>query len=207
MEEFTGLILICLILFGIYRLINWLFNLLSPDSPDIEVSPYRHTRKKNMMTRVHQSRYKYTRKKYIMTQAESHLFRRLESIAGSKYYIFPQIHLSSILDHQVYGQDWRAALARIQRKSVDFVLVNKQTLTTSYAIELDDKTHDATARITRDDFVDEIFSDANVTLVRFRNITRMSDQDITQKLQESSLQTLNDRPEITQPQAKLNHSR
>lgn len=125
------------------------------------------------------SSYRYTRKNYIMTRAEFDLFRRLEHIAGAKYYIFPQIHLSSLLNHAVNGQDWRAALAKIQRKSVDFVLVNRKTMMTSYAIELDDKTHDSSApRITRDELVNEIFLDAGIPLVRLRNVHDMNDEDI-----------------------------
>lgn len=126
------------------------------------------------------SHYRYVRKNYIMTRAESELFHRLEHIAGAKYYIFPQIHLSSLLNHAVNGQDWRAALAKIQRKSVDFVLVNRETMMTSYAIELDDRTHDTSAsRITRDKLVDEIFLDTGIPLVRLRNVQNMSDEDIS----------------------------
>lgn len=129
------------------------------------------------------SPYRYIRKNYVMTRAESDMFRRLEHIAGEKYYVFPQIHLSSLLNHAVNGQDWRAALAKIQRKSVDFVLVNRETMVTSYAIELDDKTHDSSAsRIARDELVNEIFLDAGIPLVRLRNVRDMSDEGIVSAL-------------------------
>ncbi len=125
------------------------------------------------------SLYKYERKNFIMTKAEAALFRRLERVVGSKYYIFPQIHLSSLLSHEVKnGQDWRAALSKIQRKSVDFVLVNKESLITSFAIELDDRTHDISTRVNRDDFVNEIFRSARIPLVRLRNPSAMTDTDI-----------------------------
>ncbi len=100
-----------------------------------------------------EQKYHYARRNYIMTAAERELFRRLEVICGSRYYIFPQIHLSSLLNHTVYRQDWRAALSAIQRKSVDFVLADKTTLETKYAVELDDSTHDTPERQIRDDKV------------------------------------------------------
>ena len=137
------------------------------------------------------SPYSYTRKNYIMTRAESDMFRRLERIAGAKYYVFPQIHLSSLLNHAINGQDWRAALAKIQRKSVDFVLVNRETMMTSYVIELDDKTHDTSAaRIVRDNLVDEIFLDAGVPLVRLRNVHEMSDEDIIDTLPSTAIDSV-----------------
>ena len=159
--EYVVLIFICVVVLCVYALIK-LKKPLNTQEGSSKLSPYR-----------------YTRKNYIMTRAESELFRRLENIAGTKYYVFPQIHLSSLLSHAVNGQDWRAALAKIQRKSVDFVLVNRETMITSYAIELDDRTHDTSAsRIARDKLVDEIFLDAGIPLIRLRNIQDMSDEDI-----------------------------
>jgi hypothetical protein len=130
------------------------------------------------------SPYNYKRKEYIMTMPEAKLFRRLESIASDKYYIFPQVHLSSLLNHEVKnGQNWRAALAKIQRKSVDFVLVDRDTLQTAYAVELDDRSHDISdLRRERDDLVNEIFFDSGVALVRLRNLESMSDEQIISKL-------------------------
>lgn len=127
--------------------------------------------------------YRYRKKPYIMTRAESELFRRLEKIAGEKYYVFPQAHLSSLLDHAVKGQDWRAALSKIQRKSVDFALVDKQTLVTTYAIELDDRTHDSVhGRIDRDIFVNGTFESAGLPLVRIRDVGAMTDNEIIEAI-------------------------
>lgn len=130
------------------------------------------------------SNYQYDRKKYIMTYSESELFRRLDTIFGMKYHVFPQVHLSSLLNHEVRnGQDWRAALSKIQRKSVDFVLVDKNTLVTACAIELDDRSHDIEwSRVNRDELVNEIFEDSGVPLVRFRFVKSLSDEDIRNKI-------------------------
>lgn len=126
--------------------------------------------------------YVYTKKKSVMTPSELQCFRRLQSIVNDRYYVFPQVHVSSLLDHTVAKQNWRAALAKIQRKSVDFVLADKDTLETWYAIELDDATHDRPTRMKRDDFINEIFYAAKLPLVRLRDIQNMTDEEIIQKL-------------------------
>lgn len=122
--------------------------------------------------------YNYRRKDQLMTNYEAKFFRRLEKVAGDRYYIFPQVHLSSILDHKVKGQDWRAALSTIQRKSVDYVLCSREDLRITYAIELDDSSHDQDERVDRDRTVERILADSGVVLVRFRNSNEMSDEEI-----------------------------
>lgn len=125
-------------------------------------------------------KYNYTAKDYLMTRNEASLFRNLETRIGHLYYIFPQVHLDDILNHKQKGQNWAGALSYIQRKSVDFVLVDKNTLVTKAAIELDDSTHDSTERKTRDDVVNTLFQRAGIKLVRGRS----HDEIINKILQE-----------------------
>jgi hypothetical protein len=98
-----------------------------------------------------------------------------------RYYIFPQVHLSAILDHRVKGQEWHYAFRHINGKSVDYVLCNKNTLEPTYAIELDDYTHDKADRRERDVEVERIFEAASLPLVRFRD-KDVSDDEIIQAL-------------------------
>lgn len=133
----------------------------------------------------HKKRYEFMRRDDIMTRVEGELFRRLENIAGDRYYIFPQVHLSSLLDHKVNGQNWKGALSTIQRKSVDFVLVDKVSLKTMYAVELDDATHDRPDRQERDSFVAELLLNADMPLVRLRDIEHLSDEDIDRAFREA----------------------
>lgn len=135
-------------------------------------------RKQGIYVNAKKFAYKYRRKEQLMTNYEAKFFRRLEKVAGDRYYIFPQVHLSSILDHKVKGQDWRAALSTIQRKSVDYVLCSREDLRITYAIELDDSSHDQDERVDRDRTVERILADSGVVLVRFRNSNEMSDEEI-----------------------------
>jgi hypothetical protein len=82
--------------------------------------------------------YKYTRKDHIMTAPEDIFFKMLQETAGDRYFVFPQVHLSAILDYKVPGQNWKPAFRHINGKSVDFVLCDKTSLKPMYAVELDD---------------------------------------------------------------------
>lgn len=125
--------------------------------------------------------YDYFAKPSLMSKTEGEFFAKLERIVRERYYIFPQVHLSAILDHRVKGQEWNYAFRHINGKSVDYVLCNKNTLEPTYAIELDDYTHDKADRRERDVEVERIFEAANLPLVRFRD-KDVSDDEIIQAL-------------------------
>lgn len=102
-------------------------------------------------------KYRYSRKENLITSAEKELFLLLNEVYGRQYYIFPQVHLSTLLNHTIYGQNWKGALAHIDRKSVDFVVCDKNTFKPLLAIELDDNTHSQSDRWERDCTVEQIF--------------------------------------------------
>lgn len=125
--------------------------------------------------------YSYTAKQSLMTRTEDEFFLKLERAVSERYYVFPQVHLSSLLNHRVKGQDWSYAFRHINGKSVDYVLCSRETLLPTYAIELDDYTHEQSDRRKRDEEVERIFNEADLPLVRFKN-RNVSEQDIIQAL-------------------------
>jgi very-short-patch-repair endonuclease len=125
--------------------------------------------------------YSYGAKSLMMTRTESEFFTKLDRVVSERYYVFPQVHLSALLDHKVKGQDWRFAFRHINGKSVDFVLCDRETLRPMYAIELDDLTHEQSDRRKRDIEVERIFEEANLPLVRFKN-KDVSETEIIQAL-------------------------
>lgn len=125
--------------------------------------------------------YIYLRKAYLMTKHERYFYRRLHHIFGKFYLIFPQIHLNDLFVHDHYSQDWRAALSKIQRKSVDYVLCTVD-LKIVIAIELDDYTHTQPARQQRDEFVERLFFKSGTPLVRFSQVETLTDQFIYDKV-------------------------
>ena len=126
--------------------------------------------------------YHYERRDLIMTRAENDFFKMLDMAVGDNYYVFPQVHLSSLFEHRVDGQDWWKAFHHINRKSVDFVICDKQTVRPLAAIELDDWSHKLDKRKARDIEVERIFRGANFPLLRFGHNGPYTSASITQSL-------------------------
>ena len=124
--------------------------------------------------------YKYVRKPYIMTEAEAGFYKRLQKIVEGRYYVFPQVHLSSLAKNMTVGKYHKAGFQRINRRSVDYVLADIETLQAVYAVELDDPTHDTAKGKAVDALKNEILHQTGLPIVRFRNPQAMSDEDIIQ---------------------------
>lgn len=127
--------------------------------------------------------YEYSRKESVMTAAEAAFYRRLLLVAGDRYFIFPQVHLSSLLINQTKGRYWKAAFQRINRTSVDYVLCDKDSMKAIYAVELDDKTHDTFKRRARDTGVEVMLSSVGLPLVRFRDVDNLTDVQIAREFE------------------------
>jgi len=127
---------------------------------------------------IKKSTYRYFAKNAIMTERENKFFKQLNEILGNKWFVIPQVHLSALLNHKVKGQNWKAAFRHINGKSVDYVLLSKETMKPICAIELDDSTHNHKNRVERDAEVERIFAEAKLPLARFKNPEKLSRQDI-----------------------------
>jgi len=112
--------------------------------------------------------YHYAQRDLVMTAAEAQFFKMLDVLLSDNYFVFPQVHLPALFEHKVKGQNWWSAFQHINRKSVDFVVCDKERISPLLAIELDDWTHDLDKRIVRDEQVEEIFKATGLPLYRFR---------------------------------------
>jgi very-short-patch-repair endonuclease len=131
------------------------------------------------------AKYRYNRKNFFLTRAEHECYDALVEAVGTEYRIFAQVHLPTLVDHTIRGQDWRAALAHINRKSVDFVLCDKAYLSPKLAIELDDKSHERPDRQERDREVERILHDAGVPLLRIENRGNFNPSELSQRIKET----------------------
>ena len=128
--------------------------------------------------KVIKSPYNYKKKDFLMSRAEHEFFNILVEVVGNQYYVFPQIHLSTILDNKVVGQNWRGAFRHIDEKSVDFVICDKAYIKPILAIELDDKTHEREDRKGRDGEVERILNESGLALLRFGNNGSFNKEEI-----------------------------
>ncbi len=132
----------------------------------------------NTHNKVNTAQYKYSAKPSVMTKREETVYRKLVEVFDAKFYIIPQVHLSALLEHKIKGQNWQRAFQHINGKSVDYILLNKSTLKPVCTVELDDCTHNCDARKRRDAKIERIFKDAQIPLVRFKNIDNLSNQEV-----------------------------
>ena len=100
----------------------------------------------------------YQKKKYLFdTTSEFNLYKILLELYGDKYYIFPQINYSHLVE--VKKMEWkeeRRYRSRIDRKSADFVLCDRERVVPQLVIELDGSAHDLLGKQKRDAFIDDI---------------------------------------------------
>ena len=129
-------------------------------------------------SQIKKSQYKYYAKSYVMTSRENECFKILNEIFSSKWFVVPQVHLSALLDYRVKGQNWNAAFRHINGKSVDFVLIGKESYKVVCAIELDDSTHSKPDRKERDIEIERMFKGARIPLARISKFESMTKPEI-----------------------------
>lgn len=127
-------------------------------------------------------RFRYRRKDFLMSRSENDFFNVINRAIGDNFYVFPQIHLSEILDHRVKYQNYEHALRYINQKSVDYVICDREYRRPLLAIELDDPSHDNDERKLRDVNVEYMLSEARIPLLRFRNVSRVSEEENMQRI-------------------------
>ncbi len=130
-------------------------------------------------------KYEYKRRNFVMTRAEHECFDALTRAVGNDYLIFAQVHLPTLIDNKLVGQNWKAAFRHVNGKSVDFVLCDKAYIAPKLAIELDDKTHERPERHERDREVERILQGAGVPLLRLENKGRFDPSDLSRRIAEA----------------------
>lgn len=111
----------------------------------------------------------YKPKRYITTLNEMNFYKVLLEIAKElDYILFAQVSLYNIikmkdnLDYSTHTKYFN----KIASKSIDFVLVDKKCRI-KLCIELDDNTHKKKNRIERDIFINKLFKDLEIDLLRY----------------------------------------
>ncbi|GIW29503.1 MAG: hypothetical protein KatS3mg070_2866 [Meiothermus sp.] len=110
----------------------------------------------------------YTKKHALLSPAERSFYGVLQQAVGNTYHIHAKVRLADLIQpaSSLSRSDWRTALNRIDRKHLDFVLVDPSTTEVMYAIELDDSSHSSDKRVQRDTFVNAALESAGLRLIR-----------------------------------------
>ena len=103
----------------------------------------------------------YEKKEYLMTKNELKFYKQLKKITDKlNLTIFVQVSLYQIIKNKEY-KDFN----KIKSKSIDFVITENNGKI-KLCIELDDSSHNKNNRIKRDNFINEIFKQTNINLLR-----------------------------------------
>ena len=129
----------------------------------------------------------YKPKIYITTLNEMKFYNVLLEIAKElDYILFAQVSLYNIismqdnLDYSTHTKYFN----KIASKSIDFVLVDKKCKI-KLCIELDDNSHKKKNRIERDNFINELFKDLEIDLLRYPVYNIYYKDTLKRKIQES----------------------
>lgn len=120
----------------------------------------------------HQIDYKnfYKPKRYLITLNELKFYNILLEIAKElDLILFSQVSLYNILETR-NNLDYRTKVKyfnKISSKTIDFVLVDKTNCRIKLCIELDDSTHNNPKRVERDLFINKLFQDLEIDLLRY----------------------------------------
>lgn len=109
---------------------------------------------------------RYASKGILLTNAEIPFFHVLRNMTKDHLVIFPHVALRDLVSVVVDQSEYFTFFNKIDRKQVDFVLCEPKTLKPVFVIELDDASHKRPDRMERDAFVEQVFEEANIPLVR-----------------------------------------
>jgi len=103
----------------------------------------------------------------ILTDSERSFYRVLMQIVGDKAVICPKVGLKDIFFiSKGVGKDYMKHFGKIAQKHVDFLLCEPSSMRPICGIELDDISHTNKKSYERDLFVEKVYRDANLELIR-----------------------------------------
>ncbi len=124
----------------------------------------------------------FKRKDFLLNIPERQFFEGLQQIIPAEYIVFPQIVLSSIVQVTSKRKEFWTYQNKINRKTIDFVIFEKQYLKPAIAIEYDGKTHNRSDRQERDDFVNKVLSSAGIKSLHIKHQKNINFEEVKNKI-------------------------
>ena len=111
--------------------------------------------------------YPYVKRDDFLSLAEQSFYLVLRAAVADWATICPKVGLAELFYAKSSDPSiFRTATNRIDRKHIDFLLCDPETMKPLMGIELDDRSHQRPDRQERDDFVERVFAAAQLPLVR-----------------------------------------
>ncbi len=112
--------------------------------------------------------YPFSRKKYLLTKAERSFFGVLQLVVGGRYLICPMVRLADVIEVKRGTAKPQSHRNRIDRKHLDFVLCDPNTVSPVLAIELDDASHNKPRQQKADQLKNNALAAAGLPLLRVK---------------------------------------
>jgi len=114
-------------------------------------------------------RHGYVRRNALLTPTEQRSFRRFEQAVNRfGHRLFAQVRIADVVQVKGgKGRAWWRKFVKISSKHVDFVVTNADFVIVA-AIEVDDRSHEQKERVERDQFVDQVFHESGLPLIRVK---------------------------------------
>lgn len=140
--------------------------------------------KKNQKAADKEDLFPYIKQSHLLSPAELSFYHTLKLGLIDQCDINIKIRLADLLSvHDGLDKSrWWKAFNQLKAKHIDFVLTDKMTSQIFCAIELDDKSHQQTARIKRDAFVDKACQAAKLPIIRFDAQASYSSSEILHRI-------------------------
>ncbi len=137
----------------------------------------------------------------FLSPAEFSFYKILSSLGGTRLIILSKVRLADIF-FVVRPNENMTYFSRIAQKHLDFLICDSVTMKPWLGIELDDSSHKRDDRQERDGFVDRVFEDADLPLLRLPVQREYNTREVAAKI----APFLKDKiyPSTTPPQPKLN---
>lgn len=110
----------------------------------------------------------YQKRKVLLSPAERSFFGVLKQAVGDEALLFAKVRVADVLEPKKGGAKgaWQKAFNAISSKHFDYVICSNDDSSILLAVELDDASHSAKKRATRDEFLNNICTEAGLPLLR-----------------------------------------
>ena len=123
-------------------------------------------------------------KQNLLTNNELNFYKDLLLIADKYgFNVLSKVRLADLIkvDPSLSNKEWWSNFGKIKSKHVDFVLARRSDLSVVLVIELDDFSHTRYDRMERDAFVDKVFKDVGIPILRVYNSNNL-EKEILNKI-------------------------
>jgi len=126
----------------------------------------------------------FKRKDFLLNIPERKFFEWLQQIIPADYIVFPQILLSTIVNVKSSRKEFWIYQNKINRKTIDFVIFEKQYLKPVIAVEYDGKTHSRRDRQKRDIFVNKVLELAEIKSIHVEHRKNIDFDEMENRISE-----------------------